>query len=133
MDRKTFIKKSTMGIMLSIPAATLIGCSGSDDNGNSIPEPDPDPTPVAKDCVENGTSTSVSTSQNHTHNLTVSKEDVSAGTTKTYDLSESADHIHQVTLEDSDFQALKDSPNDSISKISSTDSGHSHNITVACA
>lgn len=133
MNRKTFIQKSTMGIILGIPAVTMISCSGSDDNGNSTPDPDPDPDPIAKDCVENGTSTTVSSSQNHTHSLTVSKEDVSAGTTKTYNLSESADHIHQVTLDDSDFQALKDNPGESLSKISSTDSGHSHNITVACA
>ncbi|MEG9327852.1 hypothetical protein V6B16_07885 [Salinimicrobium catena] len=108
----------------------MLGCSGSDDNGNS--SPDPDPTPTAKNCVENGTSTSVSSVQNHTHSLSVSKEDVSAGTTKTYDLSQSADHIHQVTLEANDFQALKDSPNQSITKVSTTDSGHSHNVTVAC-
>ncbi|SDK90337.1 hypothetical protein SAMN04488034_101854 [Salinimicrobium catena] len=130
MDRKTFIQKTTMGILLSIPAVSMLGCSGSDDNGNS--SPDPDPTPTAKNCVENGTSTSVSSVQNHTHSLSVSKEDVSAGTTKTYDLSQSADHIHQVTLEANDFQALKDSPNQSITKVSTTDSGHSHNVTVAC-
>ena len=133
MDRKTFIQKTTMGIILSIPAATMIGCSGSDDNGNSVPDPNPDPMPVAKNCTENGTSISVGSADNHTHNLSVSKEDVSAGTTKTYNLSQSADHIHQVTLEASDFQALKDNPNGSLSKISSTDSGHSHNITIACA
>lgn len=133
MDRKTFIQKTTMGILLSFPAVTLLGCSGSDDNGNSVPDPDPDPTPTAKNCVENGTSTSVSSAQNHTHSLSVSKEDVSAGTTKTYDLSQSADHIHQVTLEANDFQALKNNPNQSITKVTSTDSGHSHNVTIACA
>lgn len=131
MDRKTFIQKATMGILLGIPAVTMLSCSGSDDSGNGVPNPDPDPT--AKNCVENGTSTSVSSAQNHTHSLSVSKEDVSAATTKTYDLSQSADHIHQVTLEASDFQALKDNPNDTITKVSTTDSGHSHNVTVACA
>lgn len=133
MDRKTFIQKTTMGIILSIPAATMIGCSGSDDSGNSMPDPKPDPTPVTKNCVENGTSSTVSPSQNHTHSLTVPKEDVSAGTSKTYNLSQSADHIHQVTLSDSDFQALRNNPSESLSKTSTTDSGHSHNITVACA
>ncbi|MFD0976279.1 hypothetical protein [Salinimicrobium gaetbulicola] len=133
MDRKTFIQKTTMGILLSIPAVSMLGCSGSDDNGNGVPDPDPDPTPTAKNCVENGTSASVSSAQNHTHTLTVSKEDVSAATTKTYDLSESANHIHQVTLEANDFQALKDNPNQSITKVSTTNSQHSHNVTVSCA
>ena len=131
MNRKTFIQKTTMGVILSIPAVTMIGCSGSDDNGNSSPDPDPDP--VAKNCIENGTNTTVSSSQSHTHSLTVSKEDVSAGATKTYDLSQSADHIHQLTLNDTDFQSLKDNPGSTISKVSTTDSGHSHNITIACA
>lgn len=133
MDRKTFIQKTTMGILLSIPAVSIFSCSGSDDNGNAQPDPDPDPTPSVKNCVENGTNTSVSSAQNHTHSLSVSKEDVSAGTTKTYDLSQSADHIHQVTLEASDFQALKNSPNQAITKVSTSNSGHSHNVTIACA
>ena len=132
MDRKTFIQKTTMGIILGIPAVTMLSCSGSDDNGNTTPDPDPDPTPTAN-CVENGTSISVSSEQNHTHSLSVSKEDVAAGTTKTYDLSQSADHIHQVTLEASDFQALKDSPAQSITKASTTNSDHSHNVTISCA
>lgn len=132
MNRKTFIKKTTVGLLFGIPAVTMLGCSG-DDNGNGSPNPDPDPTPTAKNCVENGTSTSVSTSQNHTHSLSVSKEDVAAGVEKTYNLSQSADHDHQVTLSASNFQALKDSPNQSISITSTVDSGHSHNVTVSCA
>lgn len=133
MDRKTFIQKTTLGIILGIPAVSILSCSGSDDNGNSIPDPDPDPTPTAKNCVENGTNTSVSSVQNHTHSLTVSKEDVSTGTTKTYDLSQAADHIHQVTLEADDFQALKNNPTQSLSKASTSNSGHSHNVTISCA
>ena len=131
MDRKTFIQKTTMGILLSIPAVSMLSCSGSDDNGNARPDPDPDPT--ARDCVANGTNTSVSSAQNHTHSLSVSKEDVSAGATKTYDLSQSADHIHQVTLEADDFQALRNNPNSSITKVSTSNSGHTHNVTIACA
>lgn len=133
MDRKTFIQKTTMGILLSIPAVTMLSCSGSDDNGNGGSDPDPDPTPTAKNCIENGTNTSVSSAQNHTHSLTVSKEDVSAGATKTYDLSQSADHIHQVTLNGDDFQALKTSPNSSITKVSTSNNAHTHNVTISCA
>lgn len=131
MNRKTFIKKTTVGLLFGIPAVTMLGCSG-DDNGNGTPTPDPDPTP-AKNCVENGTSTLVSTEQNHTHSLVVSKEDVSAGVEKTYDLGESAGHIHNVTLSASNFQALKNSPNQSISVTTTVDDSHSHNVTVSCA
>lgn len=131
MNRKTFIKKTTVGLLFGIPAVTMLGCSG-DDNGNGTPTPDPDPTP-AKNCVENGTSTSVSTSDNHVHTLSVPKEDVSTGVEKTYDLSETAGHIHKVTLSANDFQALKDSPNQSISLTTTIDSEHSHTVTVSCA
>lgn len=133
MDRKTFIQKTTVGLLLGIPAVTMLSCSGSDDNGDSGPDPDPNPDPTAKNCVENGTNTSVSSVQNHTHSLSVSKEDVSAGSTKTYDLSQSADHIHQVTLDADDFQALRNNPNQSITKVSTSNSGHSHDVTVSCA
>lgn len=129
MDRKTFIQRTTAGILFGIPAVTMLSCSGSDDRTNPDP-PDPDPT---KNCVANGTSTSVSSAQNHTHGLTVSKEDVAASTTKTYNLSQSADHIHQVTLESGDFQALRNNPNQAITKVSTSNSGHTHNVTISCA
>lgn len=131
MDRKTFIRKTTVGLFLGIPAVSLFSCSGSDDSEG--PGQDPNPDPTARNCVENGTNTSVSSSQNHTHSLSVSKQDVSAGTTKTYELSQSANHIHQVTLEAGDFQALKNNPNQSISKVSTSNSGHTHNVTISCA
>lgn len=129
MDRKTFIRKTTVGLLIGIPAVSILGCSSDDDGGG----PNPNPTPTDKNCVENGTNTSVSSADNHTHNLTVPKEDVSAGASKTYDLSLSADHIHQVTLSAANFQALKDSPNQSITLTSTLNSGHNHNVTVSCA
>lgn len=132
MDRKTFIQKTTMGFLIGIPAVSILSCSGSDDNGNGFADPDPDP-PAMANCVENGTNTSVASAQNHTHSLTISKEDVSAGATKTYDLSESAAHIHQVTLEEGDFQALKNDPTQSITKTSTSNSGHTHSVTISCA
>lgn len=131
MDRKTFIRKTTVGILIGIPAVSMLGCSG-DDNGNGTPNPNPDPEPTAKNCVENGTNASVATAQSHTHSLTVPKEDVSAGISKIYDLGLSAGHIHQVELSAANFQALKDSPNQSITLTSTLQSDHTHNVTVSC-
>lgn len=130
MNRKTFIKKTAVGVLFGIPAVSMLGCSG-DDNGNGTPNPNPEPT--AKSCVENGTKTSVATVQSHTHSLTVPKEDVSAAAEKTYNLSQSDNHNHQVTISATEFQTLKDSPNQSITITSTSQSGHTHNVTVSCA
>src|SRR5665811_499606 len=103
MNRKTFIKKTSMGLLVGIPALSLINCSSSDDGTMPDPKPDPDPDPQAGDCLENGTSNTISA--NHGHSLTVSKEDVSAATEKTYTLSAAStdQHIHEVTITPAQF------------------------------
>lgn len=132
MNRKTFIKKTAVGVLFGIPAVSMLSCSG-DDNGDGNGTPNPNPEPTAKSCVENGTKTSVTTAQSHTHSLTVPKGDVSAGAEKTYNLSQADNHIHQVTISAANFQTLKDSPNQSITVSTTLDSGHTHNVTVSCA
>lgn len=132
MDRKTFIKKTSAGILMAFPAYMMLGCSSSDDGGDGPgPNPNPDPDPVATDCIENGTDTDISA--NHGHTLTVSKEDVSAGIEKSYTLSEAStdQHIHTVTLTASQFTSLKN--NNSITATSTSNGGHTHNVTVSCA
>lgn len=135
MDRKTFLTKTSVGILIGIPTLTLLSCSGGDDNGNN-PGPgtdddigsDDDQGSVA-DCVENGTEVDISA--NHGHSLTVSKEDVSAGNEKTYTLTQGDGHTHEVTITESDFESLQD--NNQITATSTSDSGHTHNVTVSCA
>lgn len=133
MDRKTFIKNSTLGLLIAVPAYSLLSCSGSDDSGPAPrpdPDPDPDPTPSGN-CLQNGTNSTISA--NHGHSLTVSKDDVAAGTQKTYQLSaaNTDGHMHTVVLSSSDFSSL--STNQSISKTSTSQGGHTHNVTVSCA
>ena len=124
--------KASVGLLIGIPTVSLLGCSGSDDNGNSNPNPDPDPDPdPSADCLDNGTNSSVSTTSGHTHNLSVPKEDVASGVEKTYTLSQSAAHIHEVTITAAMFQTLQG--NNSVSATSSSQSGHTHNVTVSCA
>ncbi len=134
MNRKTFIRKTSVGLLLGIPTVTLLGCSGSDDS--SSPNPNPDPTDdtddvMSGDCTENGTDTSISA--NHGHNLTVSKEDVEAGSEKTYTLSQANtdSHIHEVTVSASHFSSLKN--NEEITINSTSDAGHSHSVVIRCA
>ena len=127
MDRKMFIRKTSAGILLAIPAIGVLGCSSSDD-GVDGPGPDPAPTPVAN-CLENGTAVSIGA--NHGHNLTVSKADVTAGSEKTYTLTTGNGHTHEVTLTANHFAALQE--NNSITATSTNDGGHTHSVTVSCA
>ena len=126
MNRKSFIRKSTLGLLIAVPAYSLLSCSGSDDSG---PTPNPDPT--SGNCLLNGTNSSISA--NHGHSLTVSKADVAAGTQKTYNLSaaNTDGHIHTVVLSSGDFSSL--STNHRITATSTNQSGHTHDVTVSCA
>lgn len=132
MDRKTFIRTTSAGILLSFPAISLLSCSGSDDDMGTDPSFDPpgDPTGSAN-CLENGTRSTISA--NHGHSLTVSKEDVSAGSPKTYTLSQAStdNHIHEVTISESQFNSLKN--NNQITATSTDQAGHTHDVTVSCA
>jgi hypothetical protein len=99
-------------------AALLVACGGSsgDDDGGG-------------DCVMNGTTVQIS--GNHGHVLTVSKTEVTDGVAKSYGIMGSADHNHMVTISAAAFAML--AGNSSVMTVSTTDSSHSHNITVACA
>ena len=125
MDRKTFLKVITGALVLTAPFQLFLSCSTSEDPIKNDPVPDP----VVKDCLANGTSTSIST--NHGHTISVSKEDVSAGVPKTYNITGGATHTHQVIISAAHFGTLAN--NNQISVSSTSDSGHTHNVTVQCA
>lgn len=128
MDRKTFIRKTTAGLLLGIPAISILGCSGSDDGGDTNPNPNPNPQ---ANCLQNGTNSTVASAAGHSHSFTVPKEDVSAGVEKTYVLSNVNSHTHQVTITAAQFTTLQG--NNSVTATSTSDSGHTHSVTVSCA
>lgn len=136
MNRKTFITKTSVGMLIGIPTLTLLSCSSGDDNGNN-PGPGTDDDigttdddqGSAVDCIENGTDIDISA--NHGHSLSVSKEDVAAGSEKTYTLTQGDGHTHSVTISASDFESLQD--NNQITATSTSDAGHTHSVTVSCA
>ncbi len=129
MKRKEFINRTLGTLVVAIPAMSLIGCSGSDSgDGNPEPQPNPNPSPGAN-CLEDGTNASITA--NHGHSLTVSQQDVMSGVEKTYSIQGSAPHAHNVTLSASDFTTLQG--NNSITKLSTTGDGHTHNVIVSCA
>ena len=128
MKRKEFISQTLGTLAVAIPAMSLLNCSSSDSGGDPNPNPNPNPNPQAN-CLANGTSASISA--NHGHSLTVSKDDVMQGTEKTYSIQGSSPHTHNVTLSASNFTSLQG--NSSITVVSTSGDGHTHNVMVSCA
>ena len=129
MDRKTFLKKTAGALLLVAPAYALISCSSSSDDSGSNNNNNNNNNSDPGDCLANGTESSIS--NNHGHNLIVSKTDVSNATQKTYDIDGSAGHSHSVTVTAGNFTTLQG--NQQISVSSTTGDGHSHSVTISCA
>jgi hypothetical protein len=70
-------------------------------------------------------------SANHGHKLVVSSADVAAGVAKTYSIQGAASHDHEVTISATQFAQL--ALGGSITMVSTTTLGHTHNVTVTCA
>ncbi len=121
MDRKTFIRKLTGATLIGIPFYSILSCSDSDS--------DLVPDIVDKNCLSNGTVSSVGS--NHGHSITVSKADVDAGVEKQYSIQGSSTHNHMVTISESNFSSLKS--NQQIQITSTLDGGHTHSVSVSCA
>jgi len=125
MNRKVFLTKVSAALLAGIPLLSLWNCSdNSEDEMDMGMDGD-----SSKSCIDNGTSISIG--GNHGHSLTVSKADVDAGTAKTYDITGSSGHSHNVTVSSSNFASLKD--NTSVNIDSTSGDGHTHSITVSCA
>ncbi|MGE0590593.1 MAG: hypothetical protein AB7O48_18575 [Cyclobacteriaceae bacterium] len=122
MKRKTFIKRTVSGIIGGVSALFLFQqCSESDDAP---------PVSTTPDCLENGAKQS-SISLNHGHTLTISKEDVMNGVAKSYIITGTASHAHEVALNEDHFAKLKN--NEIVTIESSVNSDHSHQVVVKCA
>ncbi|MEO9964911.1 MAG: hypothetical protein ABJF11_03930 [Reichenbachiella sp.] len=126
MDRKSFLKKASAALFVSIPLLSLWNCSS-----NSEDDPGPGDSDDDTNCLDNGTSVSIGDNHSDPHELVVSKSDVTAGEEKTYDITGSSGHPHSVTVTEDHFASLQSDQSVSIS--TSVDEGHSHTITVSCA
>jgi hypothetical protein len=142
ITRKEFLGRLLQGAAGMVGSAIIAGCSNSSSRGGGDDdETSPDAAPPARDggpapdgahaasCTANGTISAISA--NHGHLLTVTKADVAAGAARTYGIRGTADHSHSVTVTAAMFAGLKG--NTAIMTASSSDSGHSHPVTVTCA
>lgn len=84
----------------------------------------------AGDCLSDGGTAAISA--NHGHTLAVPKEDIIAGSAKTYTTAGTAGHSHTVSLSASDFTSLQS--NQGIVVTTDVDlTGHTHSVTLTCA
>jgi hypothetical protein len=121
MTRKDFIQKTVWGICMGISGAILLpNCSGSED-----PQPD-----TIRSCIDNGAE-SLTISQNHGHVVDIPASDITSTTSKTYNITGTADHPHFITITPDQFLQLQE--NDSISVMTSNNNGHTHSIVVRCS
>jgi hypothetical protein len=122
MTRKEFLT-SLFGVTAG--GLVLAACGGDDGGGTS----QADAAVSQASCTMNGTSVNIET--NHGHVLMVSKEDVSAGADKTYDITGSGGHAHSLTVSAADFAKL--AQNMSVHLTSTSGGGHTHGVLIMCA
>jgi len=138
MKRREFLMRVTIGGATLPLLFTEIGCG---DDGGGGPDGG----------VE--TFTSLPDQTGHTHTITIPDTDIAGGGTHAYETSNNSGHAHQVTFEDSDVDYLavgcavtKESTENSghrhvwrvsypdlasnITKSSSLDQGHTHQVTI---
>lgn len=120
MTRKEFLR-SLFG---ATAGGLVLAACGGDDGGMQA-----DAAVSQASCTMNGTSVNIET--NHGHVLMVSKEDVSAGAAKTYDITGTADHAHSVMVSAADFAKL--AQNMSVHLTSTSGGAHTHGVLIMCA
>jgi len=133
MKRLDFLKRISTFTLIGVPFLALAESCSTTVDPVSVPAPQPGPAYQPgpdKDCLANGTDTTIDT--NHGHELTVSISDVDQGAAKTYNIAGSSSHDHQVTISEANFTSLKNN-NTSIQVTSTSGSGHTHSIQVSCA
>jgi hypothetical protein len=118
LTRKEFLESLVTAAAGAAGAALLVACGSSDSSPDAAPG----------NCAMNGTNVQIA--GNHGHVMMVSKADITAGVVHVYDITGTATHSHMVTISAANFANL--AGNMSVMTVSTTDSNHSHNITVIC-
>lgn len=121
LTRKEFLSSMVSAVAGAAGAALLVACGGGS-------ESEMHDARVGGNCLASGTSAAIGT--NHGHTLTVPMADVTAGVEKTYDIRGTSDHPHTVKVTAAMFASL--ASNSGVSVLSSSDGGHTHNVTISC-
>jgi hypothetical protein len=119
ISRKQFLGALGSGTVL----LWLQACGGGDsDSGDG----DGGGSGGGLSCGASGTSIA----NNHGHTLTIDEADLDSSTNKSYSIMGTAGHNHTVTFTVAQLGMLKNGQ--SVTVVSSTDSGHNHDVTAKC-
>jgi hypothetical protein len=112
ITRREFTLESALALLSTV----VITVSGCDD---SNPPTAPNSTPPSN--------VTGSISANHGHTAVISGAQISGGTAISLDITGTATHPHTVAVAQADLMALQN--RQTVTKTSTTESGHSHTIT----
>jgi hypothetical protein len=121
MRRREFIQKiGRTALALPIVVTAIAACGDDDDGGGSAD------ANTSGGCA----SPQATIGSNHSHTMTVSAADVTAGAEKEYDIQGTSGHPHSVTLTVADFTQLQSGS--SVTKTSTSGGSHTHSVTISC-
>ncbi len=133
LTRKQFIQ-GALGVTGT--AAVAAACGDDEGSGGSTTATTGPTGPVtvgngpsSSTGVQMGCGTTIGT--NHGHSMMVTEADVNAGVDKDYDIMGTSMHTHTVTITAANFATLAMQGGGTI-MVTSSDAGHTHNITVNC-
>ena len=121
-SRRKFSLELLKLVLIAVTGRILSACGGGGASSGTTPA-------SGGTCVANGTSVLVG--GNHGHGVdTVTAAEVATGTLQTYNVTSNGTHTHTFTVSAANFTTLQG--NTGIQVTSSTDSGHSHTLTINC-
>jgi len=123
ITRKEFLGAAAGGTVLLL----LQGCGGGgDDSDDDDAPPSNNPPPSGQTCGASG----AAIAGNHGHTLSIPSADLDSATSRSYDITGTADHGHSVTFSPAQLQSLKAGQN--VMVLSTTDSAHEHVVSASC-
>lgn len=143
MTRSQFLRAFVGLGAAAVGTSVLVGCTSEGSPGpgpDAGPSTNPDATPsTSGDAPTQGTpdappascSGAATITANHGHAISVAAADIAAGVDKTYNIKGGSAHPHTVTITAAMFAMLQASQ--AITVRSSSDAGHTHDVTVSCA
>jgi hypothetical protein len=117
IGRREFTREAVIAL-LSAATITIVDCGGGDSSPSPSPSPSPTPTPGDVPGTISG---------NHGHTAVVTAAQITAANAVTLDIRGSADHPHSLALSAAEVGMIGNAQ--TVSKMSSSDDGHSHTVT----
>ena len=119
IGRREFTREAVIAI-LSAATITIVDCGGGSSNPAPSPSPNPPPAPSPGDVAG-------AISGNHGHTAVVTAAQITAANAVTLDIHGTADHPHSLALSAAEVGQI--GQRQTVSKVSSNDSGHMHTVT----